>query len=169
MLVYLVRHGKAEKATSAMRDRDRPLRPRGERQTHWLADTILGGPREFVPALILSSEFVRARETARILSQRLGVDLRFEKCLELGWPADDAVSLIARAGDAGLDGPLMLVGHNPQMEILVSSLVHGLTPAEDEMRTGMAALIDLPDPSSPEGTGNLVRKLRLDDRSRDQD
>lgn len=169
MLVYLVRHGKAEKATSAMRDRDRPLRPRGERQSNWLADTILEGPREMAPALILASDLVRARDTARIISQRLGVDLRFERSLELGWPADDALALIAQAGESGLDGPLMLVGHNPQMEILLSTLVQGLSADEDEMKTGMAALIDLPDPSTPEGTGHLLRKLRLHDKSKEHD
>ncbi|HBS29830.1 MAG TPA: hypothetical protein DEB06_10375 [Phycisphaerales bacterium] len=169
MLVYLVRHGKAEKATAAMRDRDRPLRPRGERQSEWLAQALLDGARDRLPALILSSEFLRARETARILSERLGVELRFEQALELGWPADDALALVAREAERGINGPLLLVGHNPQMEILLSILSPDLAAADDEMKTGMAALVDVPDPFDPEGGGRLLRKLRLNDRSDEQD
>lgn len=164
MKLYLVRHGKAEKSGPAMRDRDRPLRQRGERQSRWLGEAIIDLPPGLVPGLIVSSRFVRARDTAAILQQHFGCELVFDERLELGWPADDALTLIATAAESGMDAPLMLVGHNPQMEILLTELVPELAPDEDEMKTGMAALIELAHAMKPAGNGRLIRKMRLSDR-----
>ncbi len=158
MLVYLVRHGKAEVSSASGLDRDRELRGRGKRQSRWLADHLSEEMAFGVPSLILASPYARATQTAQIIGEITGAEIRFEESLELGCPAEDVIALIAEAHRAGEPGPLMLVGHNPQMEILLASLASGAAD-DGEMRTGMAAVIEI----DGSGSATLITKLRSDD------
>ncbi|MFM9997012.1 MAG: SixA phosphatase family protein [Phycisphaerales bacterium] len=162
MRLYIVRHGKAERDSASGLDRDRALRPRGERQARWLADQwaqALPGER---PGLVLSSGYVRAMETAKIIVGVLACPLIHARELEIGHSAAAAAELVARrAGASAGRTPLVLVGHNPQLEHLLALLVTlpgGEAPA---MRTGEAAVLEL-----PEGVGqraHLLGTLRVDD------
>ncbi|MDX2116043.1 MAG: histidine phosphatase family protein [Planctomycetota bacterium] len=163
MRLYLVRHGKAEKKSPTGRDEDRPLQPRGERQSRWLGETLTGGARADAPRLILASPALRASETARIIQSIVGCTLRVEPALQIGEPAEEILDIIARTAETGDDAPLMLIGHNPTMEILIPALVPGLDGEQCEMRTGMAAIIDVPDAGRIESRSRLIGRVRYPD------
>jgi phosphohistidine phosphatase len=159
MLVYLVRHGKAEKKSPTGRDEDRPLQPRGERQSKWLGDTLASKPQGHRPGVILTSPALRALQTAKVVAECLHMALRIEPKLQLGHPVEDVMELIREGKGSGQ--VLMLIGHNPQLEIMLPALVPGLTPEESEMRTGEAALLDLRGGQALAGAGVLLERLRL--------
>ena len=156
MLVWIVRHGKAERAAASGRDEDRALASRGERQADWLGSEIRA--RDDRPGVIVSSPVLRAITTAKRVNAALGVPLKEDAGLVVGVPVSAAVAVI-EAYNA--DEPLMLVGHNPQLEYLVGSLVEGLGSAA-EMKTGQAVLLEI-DGGSPIGSGRVIANLRLNE------
>lgn len=160
MFVYIVRHGKAETDSPTGDDFDRALIDRGRRQAERLGD-YLASIGEKSPTRIYSSGLVRALETARILEQRIGVRLEVDPCLETGQPVSAVVELIRRFD--GADGPAVLVGHNPQLEHLVSTLINGPASEPVRLRTGEAVLLDI-DPERPLGGSTLVDTMRFDER-----
>lgn len=168
MRLYLMRHGKAEKKSPTGRDEDRPLQPRGERQSRWMGQSMAAAAADERPVLILSSPAVRADQTARLLHASIGCTLRTEQRLALGNAVEDVLELIraAAAGEGGFApgrGALVLVGHNPQMEILLPTLVPALSTDQSEMRTGEAALLEVPATASLEGSARLLRRMRSSD------
>ncbi len=161
MLLYIVRHGKAQRDSPSGRDSDRPLQPRGERQALWLGRLVAERRTDRRPGVILSSPFVRARDTARLLHQSLPMcELHFDESLELGGPPEDVVELINR--HAAHD-PVMVVGHNPQLESLLELLAHGLAGDAAELRTGECAVLEFKGARVAPGEGTLVETLRLED------
>jgi phosphohistidine phosphatase len=168
MRLYLMRHGKAEKKSPTGRDEDRPLQPRGERQSRWMGHSMLSAAAEERPALILASPAARADQTARLLHSYIGCTLKTEQRLALGNAVEDVLELIrtSAAGEGGFElgrGSLVLVGHNPQLEILLPTLVAGLSADESEMRTGEAALLEVPAGAPLEGAARLLRRMRSPD------
>ena len=157
MLVWIVRHGKAEAGSGSGTDAGRALAPKGERQATWLGRAV--AERRDRPGRIVSSPVRRAIETARLINTSLSAPLVTSVSLETGRPPSSAVILIAELDEAG-DGPVMLVGHNPQLEKLVGALTAG-PGADSEMKTGQAVLVDV-DPEQPIGTGELLAVLRLE-------
>lgn len=154
MLVWIVRHGKAEATSVSGRDDDRLLAGRGERQADWLGKQI--ARRKDGPSRVVSSPIVRAIETARRINAALKAPLETAAGLETGRPISTALALMKEHDGAG---PLMLVGHNPQLGKLVGTLVGG-HGAEAEMKTGQAVLLDV-DRESPLGTAKEIAVLRL--------
>lgn len=171
MRVYLVRHGKAEKGSPSGRDEDRPLQTRGERQSLWLAQAIGQGAASHRPRLILTSPAARARRTAELIGVELACPVRVLAALALGHPAAEALREIQQAatevrsaaGDASGPAGLMVVGHNPQLEILIPMIVPQLPSDEAELRTGQAFVVDVAGPAGLAGSGHAVTKLRSDD------
>lgn len=139
--LYITRHGKAEPESETGRDEDRPLRRKGERQAEFLVRHLLGADRH--PTLILTSRLRRAIETSRILGEGLGCPVREEATLGLGHPVSEVVEvleLLVRQSERDV----MLVGHNPQVEMLVAVLTSGPTPPPviARMRTGECAILE---------------------------
>ena len=139
--LYITRHGKAEPESETGRDEDRPLRRKGERQAEFLVSHLLGADRH--PTLILTSRLRRAIETSRILGEGLGCPVREEATLGLGHPVSEVVEvldLLVRQSERDV----MLVGHNPQVEMLVSVLSGGPSPQPGmpRMRTGECAILE---------------------------
>jgi phosphohistidine phosphatase len=157
MLVWIVRHGKAEPGSASGKDEDRALARKGERQAAWLGGEI--GRRKDRPGRIVSSPIRRAIETARLINKSLAAPLVTSVSLETGKPPSAAVILMSELDEAG-DGPVMLVGHNPQLEKLVGALTAG-PGADAEMKTGQAVLVDV-NPEQPIGTGELLVTLRME-------
>lgn len=157
MLLYITRHGKAQPESPTGRDEDRPLRRRGERQAAWLAEE-LGGDGARAPSLILTSARARALATATIVGESVGCELRIEPRLDLGHAVGDVLEAIEEASRVEGANPLMLVGHNPQLESLVGALSSGPASAV-RMRTGECAVIR----GSEVGASELVEMLRLVD------
>lgn len=155
MRLYIVRHGKAERASPTGADRDRALRPRGERQALWLGERV--ATRTSVsdrPALILTSGYTRAMDTARLIGGAIGCPVRREASLEFG-PVEAVVELVAAVRD-GATAAIMLVGHNPQLEEVIAALAPGAPPEARRLRTGQAVVLDGEPP-------RVVEVLRLDE------
>jgi broad specificity phosphatase PhoE len=76
--LILVRHGESEgnrQRIYATNTHELPLTQRGYQQAQQAANTIA---TRFRAALVVSSPYVRARETARVIAERLGLPLEIE-------------------------------------------------------------------------------------------
>jgi len=97
----------------------------------------------FVPDAVLASPRVRARETAELVADRLGVPVRIDP--RLGSFVDLA-TVEAILDDAGRPARPVLVGHDPDFSDLLAQLTGspGL-----RMRKGAFALLDVALPLTP--------------------
>lgn len=125
MDLYILRHGSAEERGVALpsHDRDRALTPEGRKKTLRLARSldVLGVSFD----LILSSPYVRARETAGIVAQTLKAERRLVLTPHLT-PGGDHRKLVEqlRGGTDKLTS-VLLVGHEPDLSGLISLLLTG--------------------------------------------
>ena len=118
----ILRHGIAvEHGTPGIPDDDRPLTPKGEKRMREIAAGLvaigLGVDR------IVTSPLPRARRTAEIVAEALGLEDRLENdsVLRSGGPAGAVVDWLRdRPEDR-----LMIVGHNPMLDELLGLLVVG--------------------------------------------
>ena len=125
-MIWLLRHGEAEEGSP---DFDRRLTPNGEEQARAAGEALkrLG---EHLDRCVTSPR-VRARDSARLACEALGVEVSEDERLE-GGPFDiDEV-----AGDYGED--VVLVGHDPDFSIAI----HDATGAQVRMPKGALAGID---------------------------
>ncbi len=154
MRLYVIRHGKAERDAPSGLDRDRRLIDKGERQAAYLAGALAGA--EIAPERIVTSPYARAFETARPIALALDLDLVTDGRLEVGEAVSPVLDLIEEHAASGL----AIVGHNPQLEILVSALLGGVTTAPVRVRTGEAYVLDVDGDVGP-GAGALVDVWRI--------
>lgn len=125
-MIWLLRHGEAEDGSP---DADRRLTADGERQSRAAGEAlaVLGIELD----ACLTSPKVRARDTARLACEVLGIEPRDEQALR-GGPFDpDEVA-------AGNGESVLLVGHEPDF----SMAVHSATGAQVRMPKGGIAAID---------------------------
>ncbi len=125
MNIYVLRHAKAvEHGDPAYPiDSDRPLTTEGKKKMRQIA---LGMKRLGLSLdLILSSPYVRARQTAEIAAQALQKTkkLKFSANLESGADPADLVDELNKHYRSCQS--LMLVGHEPYLSRLISKLVTG--------------------------------------------
>jgi phosphohistidine phosphatase len=125
-VIYLLRHGEAEDAASD--DAARRLTEKGEQQARD-AGLALKALRIEVDACLASPK-MRARDTARIACEVLGVAVEETEALRGG--AFDALELVAGRGD------VLLVGHEPDF----SAEVGRLTGANVALKKGGIAVVD---------------------------
>ena len=123
--LYVLRHGIAvERGTPGYaQDADRPLTPKGERKL-WQSTEAMAA-LELRLDLILSSPFLRARQTAEIVAEALKTrkKLEFSDSLTPGGSTQKLVELLNR-----LQPPpenILLVGHEPYLSGLISLLATG--------------------------------------------
>jgi phosphohistidine phosphatase SixA len=144
--VHLVRHAHAgDREDWSGPDDERPLTAKGRAQSERLG-TFLSSV-SFRPDLIVSSPKVRAVQTAEILAERLGMEVRLDD--RLG-EALDVLQLEALVTDLGVPRPL-LVGHDPDFTMLVEALCDA---SGVEMKKGALARIDAARPLAA-GSGLL--------------
>jgi phosphohistidine phosphatase SixA len=108
--VIIVRHAEARPGDP---DELRPLTGGGRAAARALGER-LGG--EGISAVV-SSPLLRARETAEPIAKAAGVAARTDDRLAPGATADDV-----RAAVAGLDGTVVIVGHQPDCSEIVLAL-----------------------------------------------
>ena len=129
--LLLLRHARAAWAEPGSRDFDRPLEPSGREDGAAVARMMVGAG--FLPDAVLCSTARRARETwedvARIIGRAEG-DASFTDDLY----STDAAGYLALVREAGGNGTLLVVGHNPMVE----DLAFALAPVGDE--ASLAAL-----------------------------
>jgi phosphohistidine phosphatase len=119
-MIWLLRHGDAADGSP---DAERPLTEKGRRQSS-AAGAALAALGVEIDACLTSPK-VRARDTARLACERLGVEPREDPRLAGG--AFDPAELAAGEGDE-----VLLVGHDPDL----SDAVHRLTGARVRMKKG---------------------------------
>lgn len=135
--VYLLRHAKSKQDPSYETDFERPLARRGKHDADelgvWLRE------HDLVPDLIVSSPARRARQTAErcVEAGDLMCVVRYDQSLYAGGE-QSYLEVIAALDDTV--GSVMLVGHNPD----VSIVVEWLSGAYHRMPTCALARIDLP-------------------------
>ncbi len=132
MEIYILRHGIAvERGTPRYKkDSDRPLTKEGEEKMHQIADAMLGMGLKF--DLILSSPYVRAKQTAQIVARQFDEEVTFTKFLE---PDGNVPEVIAEINDEKPQR-VLLVGHEPDLSRLISVLISGRADASIELKKG---------------------------------
>ncbi len=120
--LILMRHAMAA-VHGSWSDTDRPLTAGGEEQAQQSANGL--ACLDLKVAKILSSPATRCRSTADIVANTLRVpaaDLQIVDGLSLGTSLSNAVELLQLGGK---QGTVLLVGHQPVLERLASTLLLG--------------------------------------------
>jgi phosphohistidine phosphatase len=141
--LYLLRHGIAvEPGTPGFEnDANRPLIPKGERRLRSAAAAMKILELSF--DLILSSPFVRARQTAEIVADELKLKKRVEFFDGLV-PGGNLKALIHALNELKpAPENVLLVGHEPYLSRLISLLVSGHADAAVEMKKGGLCKLDV--------------------------
>ena len=132
MELYLFRHGKAEPAGESGDDA-RELTAQGREDVRRTAEALARSGVK--PDAIAASPLVRARQTAEIAGQALGLAWQTDDRLRPGATLGHVLAMLA----AGQWQGIMLVGHEPYL----SAMVHQLTGGRVRMRTAGIARVDL--------------------------
>lgn len=119
--LFILRHAKSDWGSDAERDFDRPLNGRGKkdapRMGRWMKE------RGLIPDLVISSPAKRAKGTVKAVIKALGMsknDIHWEEGIyEASLPA--LLELLRGLPPAARR--VLLVGHNPGLEELVTYLV----------------------------------------------
>ena len=142
----LLRHAKSDWDSGAADDFDRPLAKRGRGAAKRMAAWMM--QHDIVPECVISSTAVRARETTAIVGDVLGLDaarIEYQDRLYLA----DVEELLAAARDCPKSAKsVMLVGHNPGLEDLLTYLCGDRVPTAANgklLPTAALAQIALPD------------------------
>ena len=132
MRYYFVRHGIAEDMAES--DFSRQLTARGRRRV--VQSAAVMKRLNLKPARVYSSPRIRARQTAEIISEALGLPVSLVEEVNFGFDLNDINKLTS---DMHIDDEVMFVGHNPDMSLLV----HQLTGVDVSMKKGGLARVDL--------------------------
>lgn len=136
--LILVRHAHAERDSASGRDIDRPLSTLGFTQAEAAANWLV--ERQLRPARALCSPALRTRQTLAALRARQG---EFPVIDEPGIYEATPGELVALLDRHRPASPLLLVGHNPGLETLVSLLAGGRSTDGRGMPTGAIARLRL--------------------------
>ena len=125
MDLYILRHAIAvERGTPGYKnDFDRPLTSEGEQKLRRIAKAMRRMKLSF--DLILSSPYVRARQTAELAARVLSQEKRLQFRDSLGSDAEPREFLAESKALKPLPDSLLIVGHEPYLSTLVSLLVGG--------------------------------------------
>jgi phosphohistidine phosphatase len=157
--LYVLRHGQAAPESEVVSDHERPLTRRGRRDVERVAVELK--QRSSLPSLVVSSSATRARHTAELCVQAWppGVELLLDDELYLAGPESYLAVLAVRAAD---HRAVMVVGHNPGLEVLVQLLTdhseHLATASLVELTLPIVAWAELS--GAGRGSGRLVHTFR---------
>ena len=148
MKVYFLRHGKADRSQWDGDDDARPLTAEGEEAMRREAEALraLG----LAPDLIVTSPLARARKTAELAAEGLGLAGRVvvDDRLAPGFDVRRLEQVLAERGPAG---EIMVVGHEPDFSETIAELIGG---GDVVMKKGGLARVDVAAPVA--GGGQLV-------------
>jgi len=144
--LYFLRHGKAWSRADWRGDDDlRPLTDAGEAlvRAEGRALKAMG----LAPDVIVTSPLARARRTAAIVAEELGMNDRLVEDLRLarGFDAHGLAEIVARHADAA---GLMFVGHEPDFSATVAELTGG---GRVDFKKGSLARVDVKGPELDDG------------------
>ena len=134
--VYILRHGIAvDPGTPGYTDDSkRPLTKEGRKKMRRIARAMRSMKLEF--DLILSSPFLRAKETAEIVQKAYGkkMPLRSSAELEPGTPSSKLIRELSRI--LKKKKGVLLVGHEPFLSTFISKLIAGSLKCRIELKKG---------------------------------
>ncbi len=140
--LYVLRHAKSSWDDPTLQDHDRPLAPRGLKAAPVMAKVLASF--ENPPTHAVSSTAKRAYETAKIVKSELQEKWNHKMKLvtdsRLYAASDLKLIEVLRSLPDDVEDSL-LVGHNPEMESLVSMLCTGHREGEIRMPTAALACI----------------------------
>jgi phosphohistidine phosphatase len=139
--LFLLRHAIAVEFGSPGGDSDagRPLSAEGKKKMRKIALGMKALDLSF--DLILSSPYVRARETAEIVAHEFGSVPEIMPLLAVGGdPSALVAALAVRSGDMA---DVLLVGHEPQLSKLISYLLAGNSGLSVTMKKGGLCKLDV--------------------------
>ena len=114
--LYLLRHAHAgDSAKWTGPDSERPLSAKGRRQAERLGTFL--AERGFAPDAIVTSPLRRARQTADLVADAIGIAVAVDDRLGGPLDVDDVNDIVERAGGTSV----MLVGHDPSSAISLPS------------------------------------------------
>jgi phosphohistidine phosphatase len=148
--LYFFRHARAEEREDwAGGDSTRPLIEEGHRRTRVAADFIKTLNLKW--DAIVTSPYARARQTAEILAEGLGLEKRLfqDDRLEPGFSAREVVGLLQDHRDKKA---ICLVGHEPDFSEVISDLIGG---GRIQVKKGSLIRVDLE--AGQGASGNLGR------------
>lgn len=133
MKLYFMRHGHAESRSKGIPDEERQLTSRGVERVENAAAVLarLG----IAPAHIYSSPRVRAKQTADIVAETLGLPVEVHDAVNFNFSVDAVKDFVS----ASSDDDLMFVGHEPTM----SATIEAITRGSVVMKPGGFARVDL--------------------------
>ena len=146
MKLFFLRHGLAgDRSEWKGNDATRPLTDNGVEKMQRTAATLAQLDLEL--DAIITSPLVRARQTAEIVAQQLGLDSKLVEDARLA-PGFDVKQLHAVLLDHPDANALMFVGHEPDFSATISALVGG---GRIVCKKGGLALVKLPNSDSRHG------------------
>lgn len=118
--LLLLRHAKSSWDNSSLPDFDRPLAERGERDAPRIGKEL--AQRGPLPDLVVSSTALRAVQTANAATKAAGYtgQLNFDEQI-YGASSAELIKIVRKLPDD--HSKIMLVGHNPGFEDLLSRLI----------------------------------------------
>jgi phosphohistidine phosphatase len=146
MRIYLVRHAESVDRVPGMPDAARFLSARGRVSFREMARRFREAGA--LPTRMFTSPFVRAVQTAEILSETLQYDAEVAVALQLA-PGFDVEGLNVVLDAFPGEREIVFVGHEPDLGDILTRLLS--LPRRYAMRKGSIAALDLPD------TGNRAR------------
>lgn len=150
MRVYLMRHGQAQDRDSpdCPPDPDRPLTEEGTDRTR---QAVRGLVRlDVTPDLVLTSPYLRARQTADIAVAVLGLKADFLLETQALTPAADPDQILAELRRRN-PRQALCVGHLPHLDRAISRML-GLTSDITSLKKAGVACVELPS----RGHGTLI-------------
>ena len=133
MKLCFLRHGEADWPNWNKPDDDRPLTERGRKEMKRVAKFL--ERLKFSAATILTSPLPRASQTAEIVAERLGIELKTEPALAHGFNLERLRRIITKLEcDC-----VMVVGHEPEF----SEVVKELTGGEVKLSKASIALLEV--------------------------
>jgi phosphohistidine phosphatase len=136
MTLYLLRHAVAvERGSPGYPDDSlRPLTPKGERRMRRIAEGMLRLGLSF--DLILSSPYLRAKQTAAIVADIFDTPERLHIAAMLAPDGNPRHLIEALNGRYKAQQDVLLVGHEPYLSRLISTLVSGSPDIQVAMKKG---------------------------------
>ena len=145
MEIYLLRHGIAvdRDAHQLRSDAHRPLTEEGFKRTRKVTKALAALGVSF--AAVLTSPLVRAKQTADLAVEALGIPAKLRLCdaLAPGGKARDLIAEIKRLVQP--DEAVLLVGHEPDMSRFASLLISGEPDADLTLKKAGLCVLDAGD------------------------
>lgn len=138
MDLFVLRHGKAGQASPDTDDIMRALTSPGRREIRIIARWMRREGIEF--DVIASSPLIRASETAGIVARMLDQKDKLVMWDDLA-PGGDFDSICYHAAQEKNNAAVLIVGHEPDLSILIGKIISGVGPASIILAKGGLAKI----------------------------